>query len=311
MKNEAFILVQNLKNKILLWRSLTFISIFLVFVVVLGSFRIRSFRNYQKNFLKKDRELIARVSIDGTIVNGLFSEEEMEKLKKPEVKAVILHIDSPGGDIAESEKLYSFFYELSKTKPVISVIGGSGVSGSYMVAMAGNYLVARNSSVVGSIGIIYQSYEFTSLADKIGITFNNYKSSPLKASPNPFEKTTTDVDLVVNQLIDDMYQYFLNLFIERRNIKAMEAQEIANGQLYSGRQALELGLIDGLGGEEVALKYLKNKGIDVGKTKILNYGIFYKKKYNLIDVLSEKFYGYYNSNGNSGPKSRILAIHGN
>jgi protease-4 len=307
MKNEIFMVTQSLKKKILLWRLLAFFGIFLVFAVLLGKSR----NHFKKLLVGGKEESIARVNINGVIMNGLFSNDEMEKLKKPEVKAIILAIDSPGGDVAESEKLHSFFRELSKTKPVVSVIGGAGVSGSYMVAMAGNHLVARNTSIIGSIGVILQSYELTSLADKIGISFNSYKSSPLKASPNPFEKTTADVDLVVNQLVGEIYQYFLDVFIERRNIKALEAQEIADGQVYSGRQALELGLVDSLGGEEVALKYFEDSGVNVNKIKVVDHSILYHKKYDFLDLLINKFYEYCSATGNNGMKSRVMAIYGN
>jgi protease-4 len=305
MKSETFILVRSLKNKILLWRLLAFAAIFLTFAILTNKNRLKSHLGNSK------KEVVARVNINEPIVNGLFSNDEMEKLKKPEIKAVILAIDSPGGDVAESEKLYNFFKELSQTKPVVSVIGGSGVSGSYMVAMGSNHIVARNTSIVGSIGVVFHSYEVTSLANRIGILFNNYKSSPLKAAPNPFEKTTADIDLVMNQLIGDIYQYFLSIFTERRNIKALEAQEIANGQIYSGRQALELGLIDNLGGEEVAKKYLEDNGLDLAKTKIVDFSILHNKKYNFLDILLNRFHEYYGAFENKSMKPKIMAIYGN
>ena len=91
-----------------------------------------------------------------------------------------------------------------------------------------------------------------------------------------FEKITPDVEMVTNQLIDDIYDYFLSIFIERRNIKAIEAQEIANGQVYTGRQALEFGLVDKIGGEEEAIEYLKDNNINMDDVKIYDYDI---KKY--------------------------------
>ena len=219
------------------------------------------------------------------------------------MKAIILNIDSSGGDVVESEKLYLFFRKLSKTKPVVSVINGMGASGAYMIAMASDYIVSYNTSAVGSIGVIIQTYEVTDLAKKLGISLTTYKSSILKAAPNMLEKVNPDVDMVMSQQINDVYDYFLNIFVERRKIKITEAQEIANGQIYTGRQALEYGLVDKIGTEEDALNFLKDNKIDVDNINIVDYDIYKKSNSGIIS-------NFINSKINSiGGFSRIMAIY--
>ena len=270
MKNDNFLVIQDFKKRITIWRIIAFVClvsvIFLTTTNIFNTDKIKKFNN----------KYVARVSIKNIISSTSFLESKLKGLEKDEVIAVILDIDSPGGEVVSSERLYSFFRNLAKKKPVVSVIKGLGTSGAYMVAMASDYIISRNTSTVGSIGVVLETEEITELADKIGIKFTNFKSSPLKASPNMFEKITPDVEMVTNQLIDDIYDYFLSIFIERRNIKAIEAQEIANGQVYTGRQALEFGLVDKIGGEEEAIEYLKDNNINMDDVKIYDYDI---KKY--------------------------------
>ncbi len=266
MKNDDFVAIQDFKKKILRWRIITFFCLMSVIFVSAESLFSKRKTNLKKGY-------VARVSVEDMIRADSFSDKRLKELEKKEVIGVILDIDSPGGEVLASEKLYLFFRNLAKNKPVVSVINGYGTSGAYMVAMASDYIVAGNTSLVGSIGVILQTEEVTELADKVGVKFMNFKSSPLKAAPNMFEKITPDVEMVTNQLIEDIYDYFLSIFIERRKIKAIEAQEIANGQVYTGRQALEFGLIDKIGGEGEAVEYLKDNDIDMNKVEIVNFDI--------------------------------------
>jgi protease-4 len=293
MKNETFIVIQDFKKKVIRWRILAFIGIF--FAIISSS---------NVTVQNKRGNIIARVKISGILTNNLSSKKKLRELDRDNVKAVILDIDSPGGDVVESEMLYTFFRNLSKKKPVVSIINGIGASGAYIVAMASDYIIAYNTSAIGSIGVLVQSYELTELAKKLGISLTTYKSSPLKSAPNPFEKITPDVDMVISQEIDDIYDYFLSIFIERRRIKITEAQEIANGQVYTGRQALEFGLIDKIGGEDELLNYFKDINLDVTKMSFVDYDI-YKNESGLSFI--NNLLGSVKKN--SGVSSRVMAIY--
>lgn len=294
MKSDTFVFIKDLKKRLSCWRIVAFISMF--FLIISSS---KSILNNSSS-----KNIIARVSINSIILNNTLSVNRMKELKKDNVKGIILDINSGGGDVVESEKLYTFFRELSKTKPIVSVINSIGASGAYMVAMASDYIISYNTSLVGSIGVLMQTYEVTDLAKKLGVNLINYKSSSLKSAPNPFEKINPDVDMVISQQINDVYDYFLNIFVERRKIKITEAQEIANGQVYTGRQALEYGLVDKIGTEEDALNYFKDNNIDINNMAIVDFDIY--KKSNKFGVLNNfinsKIYNTIN---------RVMAIYNN
>lgn len=298
MKNDNFLVIQDFKKKILSWRIVTFFC--LISIILISTQNI-----FNKKKVKFKNEYVARISIKDIIKADNFSSKRLKELEKDDVVGIILDIDSPGGEVVASEKLYLFFKNLSKKKPVVSVISSCGASGAYMVAMASDYIIAANTSIVGSIGVILETEEITELADKIGVKFTNFKSSPLKASPNMFEKITPDVEMVTNQLIEDVYDYFLNIFIERRNIKAIEAQEIANGQIYTGRQALEFGLIDKIGTEDDAIEYLKDNKVDMDEIEIVDYDI--KHSDSFISSVKKDLFGI--TNGLFRNKPNIMAIY--
>ena len=276
MKKETFIFIQELKKRVLRWRVVAFICIFCLVISSSGNILNE----------KTNKDIIARVKIEGVINDGVFSYDSIKELKNDNVKGIILDINSGGGDVVESEKLYYAFRNLSKIIPVVSVINSVGASGAYMVAMASDYIISYMNSTVGSLGVLLQTYEITELAKKIGVTLVNYKSSPLKAAPNPMEKVNPDVDMVMSQQINDIYDYFINIFVERRKIKITEAQEIANGQVYTGRQALEYGLVDKVGTEDDALDYFKDNNINVNELEVVDYDIRNHEKFSISNVLN-------------------------
>lgn len=270
MKSDTFILVKKLKQNLFKWRLLAFVAVFLIII------------SSSSNVFDNNKNIIARVNINTPIINGYFSYDSIKELENSNIKAIILNIDSQGGDVVESEKLYLLFRKLSKQKPLVSVINSMGASGAYIISMASDYIVAYNTSSIGSIGVILQTYEVTDLAKKMGISLTTYKNSSLKSAPNPLEKINPDVDMVISQQINDIYDYFLNIFIERRKIKVTEAQEIANGQIYTGRQALEYGLVDKIGTEEDALNFLRDNNIDIDNINIVDYNIYKKHNSNIV-----------------------------
>jgi protease-4 len=267
--DEATTSVRGLRRRLLFWRIIAT-------VLVLGSSAVLSRDHWCRP--KEEKELIARIRIEGTISNGKFSSDKLRSLAKPEVKGIIVHIDSPGGDANESEKLYSLLRSLARKKPLVSVIGGLGVSGSYLVAIASDYLLVRNSSLVGAISTVWKSSEAAVVQPgKTSISSNSiYRSSYPRGIVDFMEKENEDANLAIAQLVGDVYQYFLGIFMERRKTRALETQEIANGQLYTGRQALEIGLVDELGDEESALAYLEAMGVNVKAAHLEDWDILDK-----------------------------------
>ena len=136
-------------------------------------------------------------------------------------------------------------------------------SGGYMISLAADRVFAYKGTITGSIGVVMQSAEFVDLANKLGIQFSSFKSSPLKAAPNTFEKVTPEIREALQSVIDDSYQTFFDLVSERRKIQPSVLKQIADGRIYTGNQAVKLNLIDEIGDEDSAIEWLqKNKGID-------------------------------------------------
>jgi protease-4 len=206
---------------------------------------------------------IARVTIEGLIRGSRQRVSALERLSESSAKAVIVHINSPGGTVSGSEELYDSLLRLKAKKPVVVVVDGIAASGGYIAAMAADRVFAQQSSIVGSIGIIFQYPNFTDLLKTVGVQVESIKSTPLKASPNGLEPTSPEARAAVEALVRDSYDWFRNLVRERRGFDQPALDKVADGRVFTGRQALDLKLIDALGDEKAAVDWLaKEKGID-------------------------------------------------
>jgi len=272
---DNFAALLYLKNQCRKWKNIAFlmliVSFLLFFKLVLKS------SDSSGNIENDVGDYIATIKIDGVIFDDDYRTKILKKLAaQNNIKAVIVNIDSPGGGVVGSEILYNNLREIAKQKPIVTVMGSMAASGGYMTAIASDYIIARNGTLTGSIGVIIQSSEFTNLADKIGVKFLTYKSSPLKATPSPFEKTNPRVDQVINESIRDTYGFFSSLVLERRGdrLNKKNLHNIIDGRIFTGRQAMKAGLIDEIGGEAEALSYLKTvRKIDTENIEIKEISI--------------------------------------
>ena len=214
---------------------------------------------------------IARITIEGVIRGSRQRVEALDRLARSNAKAVIVHINSPGGTVAGSEELYDSLVRVKEKKPVVVVVDGLAASGGYIAAMAGDRILARQSAIVGSIGVIFQYPNVTDLLKNIGVQVESIKSSPLKASPNGLEPTSPEARAAVEAVVKDTYDWFQGLVRERRHLDDGTLARVADGRVFTGRQAIELKLIDALGDEKAAVEWLaKEKGIDA-KTPVRDY----------------------------------------
>jgi protease-4 len=215
---------------------------------------------------------IAHVEISGVIMENSTRDKKLREIKdNDDIVAVVLSVDSPGGTVVGSEKIYNILRDIGSKKPVIVLMETLAASGGYLISLAADHIIAHNGTITGSIGVIFQTPEITELAEKVGVKFHNFKSGPLKAAPNPMEKVTPEIEAVTMSSIMDSYDYFVGLLSERRKIAKEEAIKIADGRIYTGRQALKLKLIDQLGEIDDATKWLyANKKIDE-KIKLKEY----------------------------------------
>ena len=167
-----------------------------------------------------------------------------------------MHINSPGGTTAGSEQLYDALVRLKAKKPLVVVVEGLAASGGYITAIAADHIVAQQSSLVGSIGVLFQFPNFTELMKTVGVKVEEVKSSPLKAAPNGFEPTSPEARAALDALVKDSYAWFRGLVKERRGMDDALLEKVADGRVFTGRQAVELKLIDQLGDEKAAVAWL-------------------------------------------------------
>ena len=139
---------------------------------------------------------------------------------------------------------------------MVAVIGELGTSAGYMSALGSDYIIARESSITGSIGVILQSTDITGLLDKLGVKPESVKSSPLKSQPNPLEPFSEEARAATEAVVADIYDLFVGMVAERRRMSRERVAPLADGRIFTGRQALRQGLIDGVGGEAEARDWL-------------------------------------------------------
>jgi protease-4 len=199
---------------------------------------------------------IARINIEGLIRSDQERVEALERLEKSQAAAVIVHINSPGGTTAGSEQLYDALVRLKAKKPLVVVVEGLAASGGYITAIAADHIIAQQSSLVGSIGVLFQFPNFSELLKTVGVKVEEVKSSPLKAAPNGFEPTSPEARAALDALVKDSYAWFRGLVKERRGMDDALLEKVADGRVFTGRQAVDLKLIDQLGDEKTAVAWL-------------------------------------------------------
>jgi protease-4 len=199
---------------------------------------------------------IARVNIEGLIRSDQERVEALERLENSRAAAVVVHINSPGGTTAGSEQLYDALMRLKAKKPLVVVVEGLAASGGYIAAIAADHIVAQQSSLVGSIGVLFQFPNFAELLKTVGVKVEEVKSSPLKAAPNGFEPTSPEAREALDALVKDSYAWFRGLVKDRRGMDDAQLEKVADGRVFTGRQAVGLRLIDELGDEKTAVAWL-------------------------------------------------------
>lgn len=247
---------RRLRRKLGFWRILALLA-----VLAAGSGLYFAYIGPDARKLSTDH--IAKVRIEGTITED---EELLRRLsdieKSGTAKGLIIQIDSPGGTTAGGEAIYEAVRKVAAKKPVAAQIGTLGASAGYMIAVAADHVVARQSSIVGSIGVIFQYPDVSELLGNVGVKVESIKSSPLKAEPNFFTPASEEAKAMIGRMISDSYDWFVGIVDERRPFDRTQTLALADGSVFTGRQAVKNELIDALGGEEQSLAFLRSKGID-------------------------------------------------
>ena len=262
--SDQLLKIESLNSKVKLWRTLTFLMVFIL-LILSNYVDISSISNFLNN------EYIAKVNIDGKIETN----EELNNLlksiaKDDHIKGLMLNINSPGGTITGSEILYQNIRNIAKRKPVVALLNDFAASGGYMTAVAADYIIGRHTTITGSIGVIMQYVGIKSLAEKMGISLKSIKSSNLKAATSPLEELTEEKEESVRRIVNESYKYFVDIVADRRKMEKDQVLKLADGSIYIGSEALAIGLIDQIGGEDEAMDWFHSQNIKTKKINVLS-----------------------------------------
>ena len=237
---------RRLKRRLTFWRVLGVVALVAAVVAAAGRFDLR-----------RQQDHVAQIAIAGLILDDPARDEALKEVADDDkVKALLVKIDTPGGTYVGGEALYESLRRVGEKKPVVAIMGTTATSAGYMSALGSDHIVARSSTLTGSIGVILQTADVTGLLDKIGIKSVVVKSGPLKAQPNPLEKFLPAARKATEAIIADYFDMFVTLVAERRSLSREQVLKLADGRIFSGRQAKKAGLVDALGAEPEARKWL-------------------------------------------------------
>ena len=245
------------------WRVLFFVALAIAVLALVGRFAM-------EQGAVGDR--VARIDISGTIFTDPARLAAIDRIAEdPLVKAVIVSINSPGGTTAGGEELYEALGRLRAEKPVVSVIHELGASAASMAAIGTDRIFARRLSIVGSIGVLYQHVDAGKLLGTIGIDLDKVQTGPLKAEPDLDEPLTGNVRASLQALVDDSFEWFVDIVAERRELQRPQVLTLADGRILTGRQGLEARLIDAIGGETEALDWLESEKDVAADLPVITY----------------------------------------
>ncbi len=253
LEAETVVERRRLRRRLTLWRVLA-VVFGLLFIGVLA------FANQDGAGSGSILPHIARITISGVITEDRKMNELLDRVAKaPQVRAVILEIDSPGGTTTGGEALYDAVRRLSEKKPVVAVCGTIATSAAYIVALATDRIFVYGNTITGSVGVIFQWADVTELMKTLGVKVEEVRSGPLKAVPNPFEPTDEKGRAVAEEMVQEAKVWFVDLVGKRRKISPYSVPGLTDGRVFSGRQAVTLKLVDQIGDEKAAKSWLQKE----------------------------------------------------
>ena len=225
---------------------------------------------------RKSRRKLARIAIEGPIAAGTRTRvlKALREVEQREFPALLLRIDSPGGTVGDSQEIHAAIGRLrAKGCRVVASFGNISASGGVYVGVAAEKIVANPGSITGSIGVILRGNNLSRLLERIGIQFETVKSGLYKDILSPDRALTDGERELLQSLIDSSYGQFVTAVAEGRNLSEEAVRAFADGRVFSGAQARELGLVDALGDEEAARRLAcELADLDVEKTRPINFG---------------------------------------
>ena len=223
-------------------------------------------------FKKKTSKQIARIEITGAIASETRKQvlKAFKTIEEKKFPALLLRIDSPGGTVGDSQEIYAALRRLQKDKEVkvVASFGNISASGGVYIGVGAKHIVANPGTITGSIGVILRGNNLERLLDKVGVSFKVIKSGPYKDILAFDRQLTEEEERILQELIDTSYQQFVHTVAEGRNLEPETVKSFADGRIFTGEQALKLGIVDRLGTEEDARIWAAElAGLDTDKTE--------------------------------------------
>ncbi len=279
LDTDTIVARRRLRRHLSLWRVIAVVA------VTAGLLALGFVGSHPLIDLSRHADHIARIRISGLITGDRETLKLIDKVRDAKrVRAVIVHIDSPGGTTAGSEAIYEHLRRLAAKKPVAAVMDTVAASGGYITAIACDHIVARGNTITGSIGVIFQWAEFGKLLQTLGIQMDEIKSGDLKAEPNFFKPPSDKVRQVTQAMVQDSFAWFKGLVAERRGLDAATVDRLSDGRVYTGRQALTVKLIDEIGGEEKAIAWFASAKKINPKLKVIDWTVSGKSIASSLDL---------------------------
>ncbi|MBI5204923.1 MAG: signal peptide peptidase SppA [Nitrospirae bacterium] len=261
-------------------KACLFISGFLILLIIASVL----FTLFQKNV--HIGEKVAVVRIEGPIMDSKNSVDEIkEYIKDPSIKAIVLRVDSPGGAVAPSQEIYEEVKKATLKKKVIVSMGSVAASGGYYISAPANRIIANPGTLTGSIGVIMEIPNLEGLLNKIGVKTEVVKSGKHKDMASAFRSMGKEERAILQNVLDDVHEQFIKAVSEGRKKPLDDIKELADGRIFTGRQALEIGLVDELGSLEDAI----NVAAKLAGIKVEPEVVSKKESFSIIDILRGKF----------------------
>jgi protease-4 len=228
-------------------------------------------------------ERVGVVSVRGFISSADATVEALREFTEDdEIMAIVVRVETPGGVVAPAQEIHDQIKRSAALKPVICSFGAVAASGGYYLSAPATRIIANPGSVTGSIGVILQMQNYQLLMDKLGLRAEAIKSGPFKDTGSPFREMSERERAVLQGLVDDIFNQFVQAVAEGRSLETEAVLNLADGRIYSGRQALELGMVDQLGGYRDAVELAANLGGIVGEPKT---DVWKRPRRGLLDLL--------------------------
>ena len=245
LETDLLIDRRRLKRRLLFWRVLAVVAVMVGIAVTVTP----------KLAMPHDR--VARLSVTGTITDTNREVEALDNaLKDERIKALVVRINSPGGGVTASEQLHDAIARVAARIPVVAVMGDLAASGGYMVAMPARRVFATASTLTGSIGVKLETMEISGLLAKIGVGSETIASGPLKDQPSLTHPLSEAGREALRGVMLDLYEQFVAMVAAGRHMDVEKVRNLADGRVFSGRQAVQAGLVDEIGDERAARAWL-------------------------------------------------------